>query len=70
MEKFGYGIRNEKHSDPGWKTVVSGIRDGKHLDPVSGINIPDLLPIPTMFEINRYLVMSIITKEVRGYDLY
>jgi hypothetical protein len=27
--------------DPGWKQFGSGIRDGKHSDPGSGINIPD-----------------------------
>jgi hypothetical protein len=27
--------------DPGWKTLGSGIRDRKNLDPGSGINIPD-----------------------------
>jgi hypothetical protein len=27
--------------DPGWRQFGSGIRDGKNLDPGSGINIPD-----------------------------
>jgi hypothetical protein len=28
--------------DLGWKKFGSGIKDGKHSDPGSGINIPDL----------------------------
>jgi hypothetical protein len=29
------------NADPGWKKFGSRIRDGKHSDPGSGINIPD-----------------------------
>jgi hypothetical protein len=29
MEKFGYGIRDGKNSDPGWKKFWFEIRDGK-----------------------------------------
>jgi hypothetical protein len=32
--------------DPGWKEFRSGIRDGKHLDPGSEINILDPDPNP------------------------
>jgi hypothetical protein len=39
-EKPGSYFR-ERIRDPGWKKSGSGIRNGKTLNPRSGINIPD-----------------------------
>jgi len=38
---FWVKIRKFFDADPGWRKFGSGIRDGKHSDPGSGINIPD-----------------------------